>query len=308
MKTLTHHLNAYLDSIRSLNYSRYSIRSAYYSINAFIRYLAENFFVQAVDQIRQQHLEQWQHHLGTHSTRKGQPLRARSVNKKIEQVRGFFKHLVRHGYLQIRFLDHLHYVKEPKTLPTSVMTHAQTKLLLNHIDRGSVTGYRDRAMLELIYSTGLRAGELLSLNINDIDLKTRTLRVNGKGNKERVVPIGATALRHLESYLTAIRPFLVRNPRERALFLNRSGNRLPYHSFLRLVHRYGEKANIDVHVTPHTFRRSCTTELIRGGADLYHVKELLGHESLETLKAYTKLTITDLKKTHAKCHPREKNS
>jgi site-specific recombinase XerD len=141
--------------------------------------------------------------------------------------------------------------------------------------------------------------------VTDLDLDNATAVVLGKGNKQRMVPIGKTALRLLESYLKAVRPFLLSQADERALFLNRAGQRMPYHTFRRIVHRSAEAAGLDINVTPHTFRRSCTTELIRGGANLYHVKELLGHENLGTLKHYTKLTIEDLKATHARCHPRE---
>jgi site-specific recombinase XerD len=161
-------------------------------------------------------------------------------------------------------------------------------------------------LLELLYSTGIRAGEALGLDISRIDLKNATALVYGKGRKERVVPIGATALRHLESYLAAVRPFLLHEPGEQAVFLDAQGQRLPYHVFRRLVHRYAAAAGITLNVTPHTFRRSCTTELLRSGANMYHVKDLLGHESLDTLKHYAKLTITDLRETHRKCHPRER--
>ena len=132
--------------------------------------------------------------------------------------------------------------------------------------------------------------------------------VTGKGNKQRVVAIGKTALKYLESYVLAIRPYLLKRRSEKALFLTlRGGKRFKYRSLLKYVHSYAEGADLD-DVTPHTFRRSCTTELIRSGANMYHVKELLGHESLDTLVHYTKLTIIDLKKTHEKCHPREKDN
>ena len=129
----------------------------------------------------------------------------------------------------------------------------------------------------------------------------------GKGRKERIVPVGKTALRYLESYVKAVRPFLVRGKTDNALFLTAEGERLPYRRLLKIVHKYTDNMDLNVTVTPHTFRRSCTTELIRGNANIYHVKELLGHESLDTLKHYAKLNITDLKKTHARCHPREKD-
>ena len=122
-----------------------------------------------------------------------------------------------------------------------------------------------------------------------------------------MVPIGKTALQYLESYLRAVRPLLVKDSGEKALFVDSMGKRFPYYTFRRLIKACAKKARLEVCVTAHTFRRSCATELLRGGANMYHVKELLGHESLETLKHYAKLTITDLKATHAKCHPREKD-
>lgn len=115
-------------------------------------------------------------------------------------------------------------------------------------------------------------------------------------------------MRLLESYLRGIRPFLVPDANERALWLNAHGDRLRYHTLWRCMHRQVGRLYLPVAVTPHTFRRRCTTELIRGGANLWHVKELLGHEHLDRLQHYAKLTITDLKKTHAKCHPRERES
>jgi len=114
-------------------------------------------------------------------------------------------------------------------------------------------------------------------------------------------------MRYLETYVRAVRPCLAKAGGEKALFLDKEGRRFPYYSLRRIVVACGERAKVGVAVTPHTFRRSCTTELLRGGAGMYHVKELLGHESLETLRHYARLTITDLKRTHAKCHPREKD-
>jgi site-specific recombinase XerD len=161
-------------------------------------------------------------------------------------------------------------------------------------------------MLELLYSTGIRAGELLGLEVAHLDLKNSTAMVTGKGNKQRIVPIGKTALRYTQNYLTAVRPFMQRDKTEQALFLNADGKRLAYQALRRLIHRYAKDANIKINTTPHTFRRSCTTELLRANANMYHVKELLGHESLDTLKHYARLTINDLRATHKKCHPREK--
>jgi integrase/recombinase XerD len=163
-------------------------------------------------------------------------------------------------------------------------------------------------MIELLYSSGLRSAELLGLDVGDVDFEQATAIVTGKGSKQRVVPIGRTALRFLESYLKAMRPFMVRNPAERAMFLNRQGGRLRYNAFCQIVATCAGGSGVEkVRITAHTFRRSCATELLRGGANMYHVKDLLGHESLNTLRHYAKLTIVDLKKEHRRCHPRERD-
>ncbi|MFT5241464.1 MAG: integrase/recombinase XerC [Candidatus Promineifilaceae bacterium] len=162
-------------------------------------------------------------------------------------------------------------------------------------------------MLELFCSSGVRAGELLGLNLGDVELSARTAVVMGKGRKQRVVPFGNTAALFIETYIKAVRPHLMTNTAESALFIDSNGKRIPYHVLRRMVHACREASGLDIVVTPHTFRRSCTTELLRSGANMYHVKELLGHESLDTLKHYARLTITDLKRTHRKCHPREKD-
>jgi site-specific recombinase XerD len=134
------------------------------------------------------------------------------------------------------------------------------------------------------------------------------MKVKGKGGGERVVPIGRSALRCLETYLLAIRSVLVRDGSGEAVFIGRYGDRIGGSRVQKLVRKYAQAADLPVNVTPHTFRRTCITEMVRGGANLYHVKELLGHASFRTLNHYAKLNINDLKKTHAQCHPRERKA
>ncbi len=314
-KTLQALLERFLEHEAALNFSVLTRRAHFYHLTAFINWLA-GYHVHTVERLLKHHLDGWTRRLARHRTTKGLPLKPRSINKQIESLRGFLRYLVRHGYVQRSLLEAVDYVKEPKLLPAGVMTHAQVRKLLNAIGAGTPGAYRDRAMFELLYSSGIRVGELMGLNVENLDLKNATMMVNGKGNKQRVVPIGRTALRYLESYLKAVRPFLQRpvpssvegDRREPALFLGPDGRRIKHHLVARRLAAYAERARIGMRVTPHTFRRSCTSELLRSGANMYHVKELLGHESLDTLKHYAKLTITDLKATHAKCHPRERDT
>ena len=306
MKTLHEWLGEYLAHSVALGKSPAYLRTVRFQVLAFARWLLATHQVATADQLRREHLDAWTKHLAAHRTAKGLPLKPRSVNKQIESARGLLHWLGVRGVVPAALVDALVYVNEPQLLPTSVLPHAHVKKLTAKIDTTDAPGFRDRAMLELLYSSGIRAAELCGMDVADVDLDNATAIVTGKGNKQRVVPIGKTALRLLESYLRGVRPFLVREPSERALWLNAQGTRLRYHTLLRRMHEHTDRLDLPVSVTPHTFRRSCTTELIRGGANLWHVKELLGHEDLDTLHHYTRLTIADLKKTHARCHPRER--
>ena len=307
-KRLRDLLAAYLDELRSLHMSPMTIRSITYGNLGFLDWLEKTFRVRHVDELRPRQLTAWLKHLSEYRTSKGLALKPRSINKRIEVTRGFVLYLAREGYVQRSLADRLPRIKEPSVLPSSVLTHVQVKRLLDRVDTNQAQGYCDRTMLELLYSSGIRVGELLGLDLNHLDLRNGTALVTGKGGKERVVPLGRTAIKFLENYLHGIRPHLETTAREKAVFLDPLGKRYPYYTFRRRLHAYAGKAGIDIQVTPHTFRRSCTTEMLRGGANMYHVKEMLGHESLDTLKHYARLTITDLKKTHRKCHPRERNS
>lgn len=306
IKTLSSLLVDHLDYQKALNASTWTMQTVRNNNRRFIKWLVEKYQVETADQLRKDQLEDWQKHLAAWQTKKGTPLKAKSINRSIDTTRGFLKYLASHGHIDARLVDALQYVREPQTLPGSVLTHHEVKKLLSRVDTTSPENYRNRVMLEMLYTTGVRIGELLGLDVEDVNLNLATALVMGKGRKERMVPVGRTALKFLESYIIAVRPFLLVDKTEKALFVHR-GKRMGYQRFLHMVHAAARRVNIDKQVSPHTFRRSCTTELIRGGANMYHVKELLGHESLATLKHYARLTILDLKKTHEKCHPRERD-
>jgi len=305
MKTLRDWLESHLDYARALRQSRHTVRCRAYHGRSFLDWLETHYGVTTPDRLRREHLEAWTKRLAAHTTWHGLPLKPRAMNKRIESARAFLSYLAGHHLVMSSLLAGLVYVKEPQLLP-QVLRHEQTREILSRIPTTDALGWRDRAMLELLYSTAIRAGELLGLNVADVDFTGATARVFGKGEKERIVPMGRTALRLLESYLRGVRPFLARDPKERALFINEHGQRLSYAALLRRVHRHAQRAAPDATVTPHTFRRSCATEMIRAGANLYHVKDLLGHETLDTLRHYVKLDVEDIRKTLLRCHPRER--
>ena len=299
-------LEEHAEELRSLNYSPVTLKQIRCLGQCFIREMEERGVAQ-VDQIRSRHLRQWQRGLASRTSNRGKPLSPRTLAKHAEIVRGFLCFLASRGVVPPGLVSAVRDVKQPHLLPGSVLTHAQVRRLLDSVATDTPQGHRTRTMLEMLYSSGLRVAELLGLDADRVDFAAATALVMGKGRKERVVPVGRTALRFLEAYLRAVRPFLCEDSGEKALFVDDAGRRIRYHNFRRVVIGCAARAGIETKVTPHTFRRSCTTELLRGGANMYHVKELLGHESLDTLKHYAKLTIVDLKRTHAKCHPREKD-
>ena len=306
MTTMQQQAAEHLRRMKALNYSPTTLRAASFILRRFAGWLAAAG-VHAPEKLRACHLHNWQEMMAGRMNGIGAPLKARSVNKEVEVVKGFLKHLAREGLITTALTGHINSVKEPNLLPGSVLSHNQASRILGSVATDTAEGYRNRALLELLYSSGIRAAELLGLDLADLDFAGRTAMVMGKGRKQRVVPFGSTAARFLETYIKAIRPHFLSDASQSALFLDNAGRRLPYHSLRRIVHACSEGSGLDINVTPHTLRRSCTTELLRSGANMYHVKELLGHESLDTLKHYARLTITDLKRTHQRCHPRERD-
>jgi len=304
-KTLKELSTEYREWRWSLNTSAATLRSQGRNLASFLQWIQGEYRVSRARELQGEHLHEWQKYIPSRLTRYGRPLKARSVNNCIVAVTGFLNYLASRGVIPKNIPESLCYIKEPRSLPGSILPHSRMRRLLMSIPDNRPRGYRNRTMLELLYTTGVRASELLGLNLENVDFLNATMLVTGKGNKQRVVPIGSTALLYLENYIRDIRPLLLKDPEEKAMFLTFKGKRIPYRSFLGTVQSAAKRAGITTQVSPHTFRRSCTTELIRRGANMYHVKDMLGHESLDTLEPYVRLTIMDLKKTHRKFHPRE---
>jgi len=308
MTMLRQQLDEYLAYARSLGRSPVRMRVFRYSVLRTLRWLAGRHSVTKVGQLAPHQIGAWVNAVAARRTSRGVPVKQSTVAKQLEADRTFFAHLEHMGLVPASIPTAVPRIKLPDFLPSSVLTHGQMVRLLERIDVTGPAGYQLRAMLEVLYSSGIRIAELLGMDLDAVDLANTMARVHGKGDKWRIVPLGRTAMRFLEGYLKGIRPLRLREPGVRAIWLGRDGHRLAYHVFRRQLADLVCDAGLPVTVTAHTFRRSCATELVRGGANLWHVKDLLGHENLETLKHYTRLTIVDLKKTHARCHPRERRA
>lgn len=231
-----------------------------------------------------------------------------TVARKLSALRTFFRFALRHGRVKSDPLSGVTGPKIGRHIPV-FLTVDETFALLEAPGLTDTHLHRDRAILELLYSTGIRVSELVSANLDDLDFTEEVLRVRGKGNKERVVPVGRPAIEGVRGWLpqrlqlAAERAGRGRIVEESALFLNGRGSRLTARSVERLVKAYGERAGIAQIVTPHALRHSFATHLLEMGADLRSVQELLGHASLSTTQRYTHLTLDHLANVYDKAHP-----
>ena len=242
-------------------------------------------------------------------TRYGLDLRDRTfkdstIARKVAAIKSFFAFLLEDGTLESSPTDNMTSPKVGRALPKALSVEEMTLLLQEAGSRRPPEGLRDRAMLELIYATGLRVTELVSLNVLDIDVQNYQVRCLGKGAKERILPIHQEAARAVEEYLADSRPKILRNLDESALFLNRRGDRLTRQGFWLILKGYARQANIDTPITPHILRHSFATHMLRGGAPLRHVQEMLGHANISTTQVYTHLASDQVRSQYDKAHPR----
>ena len=227
-----------------------------------------------------------------------------TVKRRAAAVRSFYKYLLREELLSGDPTVDLAPPKLPKRLP-KVLSVDEVERLLAAPTLSRPQGVRDRAMLELLYGSGLRVSEVVALNLGDVDLSVELVRCLGKGSKERLVPVGSHAVRALRAYQQHARPVLAGRRVPAALFLNRRGRRLTRQGCWKLVRAYARTAGIARPITPHVLRHSFATHLLEGGADLRAVQEMLGHASISTTQIYTHVARDRLRAVYAQAHPRE---
>lgn len=230
---------------------------------------------------------------------------ARSVRRKASSLRGLFRFLLKEGIMEEDPTELLEVPRLGTPLPKN-LTVDEVDRLLAQPDPGEPLGVRNKAMMELLYATGLRVSELLALRLRDLNLEVGYVVAYGKGRKERLVPVGEVALENIKEYLSAVRPLLTKSVRAPYVFLNRSGRRLSRQGFWKLLHRYALQAGIVSSVTPHVLRHSFATHLLERGADLRSVQLMLGHASISTTQIYTHLNRERLKEIYQRHHPRAK--
>lgn len=229
-----------------------------------------------------------------------------SVARKVAAVRSYFAFLAAEGSISSNPTEGLSSPRVGKTLPKAISPNEVDELLEQPARRSTPEAKRDRAMLELLYATGMRVTELVSLDMENLNLDPRSpfVRCIGKGAKERSIPIHDHALEALNGYLEDGRPMMVRNNVEPALFVNRRGERLTRQGFWLILKGYAKSANLGDGVTPHTLRHSFATHMLRGGMPLRNVQEMLGHANISTTQVYTHLTSDHVREVYERAHPR----
>jgi integrase/recombinase XerC len=285
---------SYLGQVR--NASPHTLRSYSSDVAAFFDYLqhiSPNYELKYVDRST----------VRSYLTRLYIDRKARSTaRRKLSALKSFFRFLVREGYLTRNVLSAVRSPKSDCLLPTFLDIDEVTRLVESP-DTSTLLGKRDRAILELLYSTGIRVSELVGLNLEDVDLIGEVVKVRGKGKKQRLAPMGRCAAVVFAAYLSSSQRPGPSSPRQ-AVFLNRAGERISARSVARIVSKYVRKTALKTGVSPHTLRHTFATHLLNAGADLRSIQELLGHKSLSSTVVYTHVSTEKMQEVYSKSHPR----
>lgn len=293
----------FVEWMQAQNYSERTIDSRRPHLADFNRWCEERGITRP-DEVTRPILERYQRHLYLYRTKAGKPLTFRSQNNKLVPVRMLFKWLTRRNLLLYNPAADLDLPRGEHRLPKHVLTPAEAELLLNQPDIETLFGLRDRAILETLYSTGVRRMELANLKLHDLDLDRCTLMVRqGKGKKDRMIPIGRRAVAWVSKYLDEARPELLVPPDDGALFLSRFGSGFTPAWVSALVRRYVDATGLGKKGSAHMFRHTMATLMLENGADIRFIQQMLGHSSITATEIYTQVSIKALQEVHERTHP-----
>lgn len=225
-----------------------------------------------------------------------------TVSRSLASLKSFYTFCVNDGLMSHNPVYSITVVKAEKKLP-QILTGKEVELLLSQPKCVDMKGYRDKAMLELLYATGIRVSELISLNVNDVSISGGFIKCAGNG-KLRFIPLYPAAVKALNDYITVVRPQMVADPEELSLFVNLSGERMSRQGFWKIIKHYQQTAQINKDITPHTLRHSFAAHLLENGADLRSIQEMLGHSDISSTQIYAQLVKQNLKTVYNKFHPK----
>ena len=296
------------EKLERLGYSKRVIKDYPALLRLFFKYLEKEENIQALANITTEHITGYHCFLQYTKHRKDIYLSTNTIRSRLGAVKTFFTLMHEEGIIEKDLGKQVTVPKRKKDLPRHVPSEQDMKILLDSIETKNPITTRDKAMLELLYATGIRNEELRTCTIDNLDVQEKTLFITGKGSKDRIVPVGDWVLPYLMEYLAIARPKLLKQKNSTTLlFISKNGKQLTEGNLCDLVHKYAIKAGLFYTITPHSFRHACGTHLLKAGADIRYVQELLGHADLSSTQIYTKLDLTFLKKAHTKFHPRQRD-
>jgi len=296
----------YLEHLKVQGRSERTLEHVEAHLRFFLQYIEQETKVGDLSELAHEDLSAYQTWLCyAPSEAKGEPLCVNTQHTRMAEVQGFFRYLFKEGLLLFDPAASLDKPKYRTSLPRGILNPPQVLALLKAPDVKTPLGLRDRAILELLYATGIRNAELITLQLQDVALESRQLMVLGKGRKERLVPFGRIAHTWLVRYLQEARPALLQGAATACVFVSYKGRPIVRSILCWIVKKYVRKAGLPEHTGAHALRHTCATHLLQAGADIRFIQALLGHSCLSTTQVYTHVDITDLKKIHAAFHPRE---
>jgi integrase/recombinase XerD len=295
-------IHIYLKHLKALGRSNYTIKGAKYGLCQFARFL-ESEQAQDIDDLTDEVLAEYQQELSFSLTAKGKPLSLRTQAQLLGVVKGFTRFLKNKDYVIHDPAEAIKLPRKPKRLPKVILSPKEVKRLLNAADMRTNRGYRNRIILEILYDTAIRRAEVSNIKLADLDLDAGYIHIRGKGDKDRVVPLSKRVCELVRNYILMVRPAFLQGKDPGHLILNRWGHKMDANGIWAVVKRCAHLARIKKNVTTHTFRHTCATHMLKNGAPVRHLQEMLGHESLESTQIYTRVTINDLKEIHARYHP-----
>jgi integrase/recombinase XerD len=296
----------FVEAMQAWNWSARTIVSYEQNVRYFVDWLAAETDVETLPEVTAETLATYQTALLSMEKPNGERLSVGTQNQRVTALKSFFRYLAEEGKLLTDPAASLRHPKQRRRLPQPLLTPKEAIRLLDSVKTSTPLGLRDRAILEVFYSTGIRNAELRALEVSDFDPTGETLTVNGgKGSKDRVVPLGPVAAAIVFDYIANARPKLALKRDVRNLFVTKNGLALDPKIVITIVRRHLKHAGIDKPIRPHRLRHACATHMLKGGADIRHIQKLLGHASLQTTQIYTHVEIGDLKAAHRRFHPRE---
>ncbi len=299
--------------LEALNYSPKTRVNYVRDVRVFLDWLIENISIQSIADVSPAHLQQYQiaifNYERTDEKNAGKRLSVGTQSNRLAALRKFFAWLLNEQQIASNPATSLHLPRQSKRLPRNVLSKGEAKRLIEATPTKKPRDARDRAILEVLYGTGIRRAELITLTIYDVDFDAATLRVQGKGDATRLVPLTDSAMAALKLYMDEARPVFAREASQTRLFVSsRSGGPLDDADIVRIVQKAAKCAGIKKHITPHTLRHTFATHLLKGKADIRQIQKLLGHRRLSSTEIYTHVELGDLHEVVARCHPREKGS